>query len=67
MRRIINLFPQTRQEPLRYEVEVVLVEIPLYVVDKKGNPVLDLKPEDLTLYEKGKKQKIQRLTKKKEH
>jgi VWFA-related protein len=52
-----NIFPQTRQEPLRYEVEVILVEIPLYVVDKKGNPVLDLKPEDVTIYENGKRQK----------
>ncbi|NIM89448.1 MAG: VWA domain-containing protein [Candidatus Aminicenantes bacterium] len=52
------LFSQTEIKPLRYEVEVVLIEIPLYVVDKKGNPVKNLKPEDLTLYENGKEQKI---------
>ena len=52
------LSSQTEIKPLRYEVEVVLIEIPLYVVDKKGDPVKDLKPEDLTLYENGKEQKI---------
>ena len=53
-----NLFSQTKEKPLQYEVEVVLIEIPLYVVDKEGNPVKDLKPEEVTLYENGKKQKI---------
>ena len=52
------LFSQTEVKPLRYEVEVVLIEIPLYVVDKEGNPVEDLKPEEVTLYENGKKQEI---------
>lgn len=50
--------PQAQQKPLEYEVEVVLIEIPVYIVDKKGNPVLNLKPEDFVLYEDGKKQKI---------
>lgn len=52
------LFSQTKEKPLRYEVEVVLIEIPLYVVDKKGNPVIDLKPDEITITENGKKQKI---------
>jgi len=52
------LFSQTEIKPLRYEVEVVLIEIPLYVIDKQGNPVKDLKPEEIALYEGGKKQKI---------
>ena len=52
------LFAQTKEEPLRYEVEVVLIEIPLYMTDKEGNPVKDLKPEEVNLYENGKKQKI---------
>jgi VWFA-related protein len=52
------LFSQTKEKPLRYEVEVVLIEIPLYVVDKKGNPVIDLKPDEITLTENGKRQKI---------
>jgi hypothetical protein len=38
-----NLYSQTKEKPLQYEVEVVLIEIPLYVVDKEGNPVKDLK------------------------
>jgi len=54
----VSSAPQTQEEPLEYEVEVVLIEIPVYVVDKKGNPVLDLKSEDFVLYEDGKKQKI---------
>lgn len=54
----ISSSPQTKQKPLEYKVEVVLIEIPVYVVDKQGNPVLDLKREDFTLYENGKKQKI---------
>jgi VWFA-related protein len=52
------LFAQTREEPLRYEVEVVLIEIPLYMTDKEGNPVKNLRPEEVSLYENGKKQKI---------
>lgn len=52
------LFSQAEVKPLRYEVEVVLIEIPLYVVDKEGNPVEDLKPEEVTLHENGKKQEI---------
>jgi VWFA-related protein len=50
--------PQTQEKPLEYEIEVILTEIPLYVVDDQGNPVLDLKPEDIILYEDGKEQKI---------
>jgi VWFA-related protein len=53
-----NLFSQTQEKPLRHEVEVVLIEIPLYVVDKEGNPIKDLNPEEVTLYENGIEQKI---------
>ena len=52
------LFSQTKEKPLQHKVEVVLIEIPLYITDKKGNPIIDLKPEEITLYENGKKQKI---------
>ncbi|MFQ6081905.1 MAG: VWA domain-containing protein, partial [Candidatus Aminicenantia bacterium] len=55
-------FPQTREEPLKYEIEVVVVDIPVYVIDKEGNPVLDLKPEDFAIYENGKEQKITYFT-----
>lgn len=54
----ISSSPQTQEKPLEYEVEVVLLEIPVYVVDKDGNPVLNLKLEDFVLYEDRKKQKI---------
>lgn len=50
--------PQTQEKPLEYTVEVFLIEIPVYVVDKKGNSVLDLKPEDFQIFEDGKEQKI---------
>jgi VWFA-related protein len=53
-----HLFSQTQEKPLRHEVEVVLIEIPLYVVDKEGNPIKDLNPEEVTLYENGLEQKI---------
>nr|NIM58637.1 hypothetical protein [Candidatus Aminicenantes bacterium] len=51
-------FPQTQEKPLEYTVEVFLIEIPVYVVDKKGNSVLDLIPEDFQIFEDGKEQKI---------
>jgi len=56
---IISSSSQTQEKPLEYEVEVVLIEIPVYVIDKQGNAVLDLKREDFVLYENGKKQKIE--------
>jgi VWFA-related protein len=49
---------QTQEKPLKYTVEVFLIEIPVYVVDKKGNSVLDLKPEDFQIFEDGREQKI---------
>jgi len=49
---------QTQQKPLEYEVKVVLVDVPVYVIDKDGNPVLDLAPEEFILSEEGKVQKI---------
>ena len=52
------LFSQTKEKPLQHKVEVVLIEIPLYITDKKGNPIKDLEPEEIILYENGKKQKI---------
>ncbi len=54
----VPTFSQTEEKPLEYEAEVVLIEIPVYVLDKSGKPVLDLKPEDFVLFENGEKQKI---------
>ena len=42
--------------PIRVSTELVLVNV--VARDKKGNPVRDLKQEDFTLYEDGKKQQI---------
>jgi VWFA-related protein len=53
-----NIFCQTQEKPLHHEVRVVLVDVPVYVIDKNGNPVLDLAPEDFILSEEGKVQKI---------
>jgi VWFA-related protein len=41
------------QKPLQHEVSVVLKLVQVYVTDKKGNPVLDLKREDFTLFDNG--------------
>ncbi|UCC39771.1 MAG: VWA domain-containing protein [Candidatus Aminicenantes bacterium] len=54
----ISSSPQTQEKPLEHKVEVVLIEIPVYVVDKDGNSILDLKPEDFILYEDGKRRNI---------
>lgn len=57
-----SLSSPQKQEELRYEVEVILVDIPVYVTDKHGNPVTDLKAEDFVIYEDGKEQKISHFT-----
>ncbi|MCK4429787.1 MAG: VWA domain-containing protein, partial [Candidatus Aminicenantes bacterium] len=46
------------QQTLQYEVAVTLKLVQVYVTDKKGNPVVDLKKEDFIIYDKGKKQSI---------
>ncbi|MCK4432240.1 MAG: VWA domain-containing protein, partial [Candidatus Aminicenantes bacterium] len=46
------------QQTLQYEVAVTLKLVQVYVTDKKGNPVVDLKKEDFIIYDKGKKQPI---------
>jgi hypothetical protein len=55
-------FPQKEHEPLKYEVEVKAQIIPIYAVDKKGNPVYDLAEEDIQLYIDKKPCKILRFT-----
>lgn len=46
------------QERLKYQVSVEAQLVPIFAVDKKGNPVFDLKPEELTLYADGKRTEI---------
>jgi VWFA-related protein len=52
--------PQTdpRKEPVRETAEVVLVEVPVRVVDRDGQPIRNLKASDFELYDDGKKQPI---------
>jgi len=51
---------QERQDKaeLRYEVVVTLKLVQVFVVDKKGNPVLDLQKEDFIIHDNGRVQKI---------
>src|SRR5208337_2452466 len=48
--------PAISQAPIRVSTELVLVNV--VARDKKGNPIRDLKKDDFTLYEDGKKQQI---------
>ncbi|MGB7295236.1 MAG: VWA domain-containing protein [Candidatus Aminicenantales bacterium] len=49
---------KTQQDQLKYEVQVALKLVQVYVTDKKGNPVTDLAKEDFTLLDEGKPQTI---------
>lgn len=49
---------QTNKEELSYEVDVDAQLIPIFAVDKDGNPVYDLKPEDFELFTDGKPTEI---------
>jgi VWFA-related protein len=49
---------QTSRQPLRHEIRVSVVNVPVYVTDRQGNPVLDLKAEDFVLFEGGREQPI---------
>ncbi|MGE5278110.1 MAG: VWA domain-containing protein [Acidobacteriota bacterium] len=48
------------QEPTRVEesAEVTLVEVPVRVLDRHGNPLRDLTEKDFALYDDGKRQEI---------
>jgi VWFA-related protein len=45
---------QAEHEPLTYDVSVSAVLVPVFAIDSKGNPVHDLKQEELELYINGK-------------
>ena len=49
---------EPQHDALTYDVAVSAQIIPIYAVDKKGNPVFDLKQEDIELYINGKLQKL---------
>jgi len=60
---ISNLNPVSLQErknknTLQHEVTVTLKLVQVYVTDKKGNPMVDLKKEDFVIRDNGKKKSI---------
>ena len=40
------------------KISTTLIQVDVTVTDRKGKPITDLKPEDVEIYENGKKQKI---------
>jgi VWFA-related protein len=46
------------QDSLKYEIKIKAMVVPVFAVDSKGNPVYDLKEEELQLYVNGKPFKI---------
>ena len=54
----IMVHGQSNQEPLKYEVAVNVVVVPIFAVDGKGQPVYDLKEEELQLFVNDKPTKI---------
>lgn len=49
---------QEKTQELRHEVTVTLKLIQVYVTDKQGNPILDLKKEDFIIYDNGEEKPI---------
>lgn len=49
---------QQKDGDLAYEVNVSAQLVPIYAVDKKGNPVFDLKQKEITLYADGKPMEV---------
>ena len=49
---------QKKTQVLQHEVTVTLKLIQVYVTDKKGNPMLDLKKEDFLVHDNGKQKPI---------
>jgi hypothetical protein len=54
---LLPVFPQ-EYEPIKHEVSVSRMLIPFYAYDSDGNPVYDLKKEELRLYINGKQVEI---------
>ncbi len=51
--------PQDQQQPPRIRTGINYVRVDVIVSDKNGNPVLDLKPDEFTVLEDSKPQKIE--------
>jgi hypothetical protein len=45
--------PQSKDKGNVVRISVTLVQVDVTVVDKKGNPVMDLKPEDFEVFQDG--------------
>lgn len=54
----IAIQKKNSQKDLRHEVTVTLKLIQVYVMDKDGNPVMDLGIDDFEIYDKGERKKI---------
>lgn len=62
-----NASPAPKPTPTPDETEVVkistnLIQLDVTVTDLKGKPIADIKPEEIEIYENGKKQKITNLS-----
>lgn len=53
-----TLPPAVEKETDVVKISTALIQIDVTVTDKKGNPVTDLKPEELEIFENGEKQDI---------
>ncbi|MCP5103221.1 MAG: hypothetical protein GY950_07580, partial [bacterium] len=51
-----------QQDNLQYEVDVRAQIVPIFAVDSKGNPIYDLKEEEIEFYVNGKPAKISTFT-----
>ena len=58
---LLHPFDQAQGRQPTFKSATELVEVDAVILDKNGNFVPGLKPEDITLYENGKPQKIQQF------
>jgi VWFA-related protein len=56
---LFALIASAYAQPYGESVQVTVVEVPVTVVDRSGNPVRDLKKEDFELYDEGKRVPIE--------
>lgn len=52
--------PKPEEDVVR--ISTTLIQLDVTVTDKKGNPITDLKPEEVEIYENGKRQEISNFT-----
>lgn len=57
---IVSPTPPDDREVVR--ISTRLIQVDVSVTDKKGNPITDLKPDEIEIYENGKLQKISNFT-----